>query len=103
MEAQSAREFPQEVTRGEVTKYLSSEFRSAQSQRYKSAVVDQMLEISPDTLTTELTKALSGETDTHSRKYYQALLELVEGGVSDPEDAHHQLRPLYNRFRYAEE
>ena len=60
-----------------------------------------MLENDPQRLGRELERALSRDLDAHVSRYYTAVVELVDSGITDSDEMHRAVRSIYNRFRYS--
>ena len=86
---------------GNLLEFVRQEFRTARTNAYRSALLDQLVEHSPQILTQELQRAVSLERPGPARRYYRAVLEILAGGgIKDRWDIHRNARSLFVRFRY---
>ncbi len=70
---------PDEITGGDITTYLVSEFRTATSNEYKKALGERLYEHSPQILEEEIRRALPTEKDFSVRREYKLALEKLAG------------------------
>ncbi len=92
---------PRSIVGSDAASYLRSEFRSARTNAYKSAILDHLVEVSAPALKEELEMALHAEPNGSARRYYQAVLDILAGGgVEDRWDVRRHAKQLFVRFRY---
>lgn len=81
--------------------YLRWEYRSAETNAYKAALIDRLIETDSNLLTEELGRQLTWLPVGSEKSYYEAVLATLAGGeVEDRWDVRRQTRELYLRFRY---